>query len=300
MAVRSSIVDDITAYLLSRGSDSKNTLAAYRRDLDGFADFLATTSIDSWEHVNPAMMRRFVAERHRNGAGGRSLSRALSAIRGLFKYLIQHGRITSNPAADLRAPKSPRRLPHALDVDQMGALLESQGDSVLLLRDAAMWELLYSSGLRVSELTGLDLGELDLQGGEARVTGKGRKQRVVPIGSVANQAVRKWLQRRAELARPETTAVFVSKRGCRVSVRTVQNRLRDWARRQGMGERVHPHMLRHSFASHLLESSGDLRAVQELLGHANISTTQVYTHLDFQHLSKIYDAAHPRARRRRD
>lgn len=300
MAESAQLADDVTACLAAAGALSPNTAAAYRRDLEGFCAFLGAAGISDWRDVDAASVRRFVAARHREGTSGRSLARALAAIRGLFRYLLRQQRVSMNPAMDIRAPRSARRLPHTLDVDQMSKLLETGADTPLAVRDHAMWELLYSSGLRVSELTALDIGDVDRRAAEARVTGKGDKQRIVPVGRAALAALDAWYRHRTELARADESAVFVSNRGTRLGVRTVQTRLRAWARRLDIGERVHPHMLRHSFASHVLESSGDLRAVQELLGHSNISTTQVYTHLDFQHLAKIYDAAHPRARRRDD
>ncbi|MEX2482504.1 MAG: tyrosine recombinase XerC [Gammaproteobacteria bacterium] len=290
---------DIADFLLSIGEYSPHTLAAYRRDLQAFAAALAAADIASWQAVDTHVVRRYVAERHRAGLNGRSLARQLSALRAFFDFLVGAGRMTANPAHTLRAPRSAQRLPELLDVDEMGALLDAAGVSVLDIRDLAMWELLYSSGLRVAELTGLDVGDIDLPTAEVHVTGKGRKQRVVPVGRHAVAALQRWLAARPEFAADTTPALFLSRRGQRLSTRSVQLRLRAWARRQGLAGNIHPHMLRHSFASHLLESSGDLRAVQELLGHADIATTQVYTHLDFQHLARVYDSAHPRARRRR-
>ncbi len=291
---------DIEALLQSMQGRSAHTLAAYRRDLEACARCFAADGISAWEAVDIAAVRHYIAERHRAGAEPRTLARALSALRALFRYLAARGRVTSNPAQTVRAPRSKRRLPRALDVDQMAKLLDDDADTPLAVRDRAMWELLYSSGLRVAELVALDVTDLDLRAREARVLGKGRKQRVVPVGRHAVAALQAWLTQRVALAAVDEPAVFVGRRGGRLGTRTVQQRLRAWARRHGIDAAVHPHMLRHSFASHLLESSGDLRAVQELLGHADISTTQIYTHLDFQHLARVYDAAHPRARRRRD
>ena len=290
--------DDVEQFLNTIADRSPHTLAAYRRDLLEFARSLADDGISAWQEVDANCVRHYVASRHRNGAHGRSLSRALSALRALFRYLCVRGMMDCNPAQAVRAPKSARHLPRTLDVDQMTSLLEHEENSPLATRDRAMWELLYSSGIRVSELTGLDLNDTDLGAHEARVVGKGRKERIVPIGRLALTALHAWLKLRAELAGEDEQAMFVGRRGGRLSTRNVQLRLRAWAARYGVAEGVHPHMLRHSFASHMLESSGDLRAVQELLGHANIRTTQIYTHLDFQHLAKVYDAAHPRARRR--
>ena len=296
----SALSDGIERYLETIAERSRHTVAAYRRDLVAFADHLAERGISEWRAVTPQCVRQYIAARHRAGAHGRSLARQLSALRALFTHLAEHGLATSNPAQSVRAPKSERRLPRALDVDQMTSLIEQGGDTALDVRDRAMWELLYSSGLRVSELVGLDLEAVDLAQGEARVLGKGRKERVVPVGRLACKALEDWLRIRADMARAGETAMFVGRRGTRLTTRSVQLRLEQWLKRHGINARVHPHMLRHSFASHMLESSGDLRAVQELLGHADISTTQAYTHLDFQHLARVYDAAHPRARKRRD
>ncbi len=291
---------DVDAFLARLAGGSAHTRDAYARDLQAFLDHLAAEAIGRWEDVDVHCVRRYVAAAHRRGLGGRSIARRLSALRALFRDLVRRGRAADNPAADVRAPKSPRRLPRALDVDQVATLVEQRGEGPLGVRDRAMWELLYSSGLRVSELTALDLGDLDRGAREARVLGKGRKQRIVPVGRHALAALEAWLAVRGELARDGTRALFVARHGGRMSTRSVQQRLVAWARRHGIDTHVHPHVLRHSFASHMLESSGDLRAVQELLGHADISTTQVYTHLDFQHLARVYDAAHPRARRRRE
>ena len=242
-------------------------------------------------------MRRFVADRHRRGAGPRSLQRALSAIRAFYLHQIREGRIELNPAAGVSAPNAARKLPKVLEPDRVGALLEFSAHDAIDARDRAMLELMYSSGLRLSELVGLDLHHIDIQDGLVEVTGKGDKQRRLPVGRLACVALGAWLRRRADMAATGERALFVSRRGTRISRRSVEVRLARRAGMQGLDVGVHPHMLRHSFASHLLESSGDLRAVQELLGHADISTTQVYTHLDFQHLAKVYDRAHPRARR---
>ena len=294
------LADDVEAFLRRSTGRSVHTCDAYARDLRAFLDHLAAERVASWDDVDVHCVRRYVAAAHRRGLGGRSIARRLSALRALFRDLARHGRAAGNPAADVRAPKSPRRLPRALDVDQVASLLEQPGEGPLGVRDRAILELLYSSGLRVSELTALDLADVDRRAGEARVLGKGRKQRIVPIGRHALAALEAWLAVRGELAHADARALFVARHGGRMTTRSVQQRLAAWARRHGIDARVHPHVLRHSFASHLLESSGDLRAVQELLGHADISTTQVYTHLDFQHLARVYDAAHPRARRRRE
>jgi len=255
--------------------------------------------------LDAAQIRRFVARLHAAGLSGRTLALTLSAWRGLYHWLARHKDFPANPVQGVRAPKSPRHLPKALSVEQVQQLLETQGQEVgkpvpSVLRDRAMFELLYSSGLRLAELVALDAddGRLDLRQAEVTVTGKGAKTRTVPVGSRARDALRDWLKARALIARPQERALFVGARGRRISPGAVQARLRACAKRQGLGAAVHPHMLRHSFASHVLQSSQDLRAVQEMLGHASISTTQVYTHLDFQALAKVYDAAHPRARKK--
>jgi integrase/recombinase XerC len=224
----------------------------------------------------------------------------LSSARSYFRWLVREHHATSNPFDTLKAPRKPRKLPDTLDIDAVQQLVSIEGDDVLTIRDRAILELFYSSGLRLSELTGLDITDIDIQGGEARVTGKGSKTRIVPVGQAARSAIQRWLSVRPQLAKLTEKGMFVSRRGTRLGVRSVEKRLKYWAARQGLDRNVHPHMLRHSFASHILESSGDLRAVQELLGHKNISTTQIYTHLDFQHLAKVYDKAHPRAKRKRD
>ncbi len=280
---------------------SPHTHAAYSRDLQALIHFCDQHSKEDWPALTAHDIRAFAAACHRQGLAGRSIQRRLSAVRGLYEFLLREGRIGHNPAQDIRAPKSERRLPGVLDVDQMERLLTIVTSQPLAVRDQALMELMYSSGLRLSELTGLDLPDLDLDGGLVTVIGKGRKTRVVPVGRKAVTALHAWLGIRNDLLPPgsEQRALFIGRGGKRLAARSVQQRLDQWARRQGMEGRVHPHMLRHSFASHLLESSGDLRAVQELLGHADISTTQVYTHLDFQHLADVYDKAHPRAKRRK-
>ncbi len=290
--------DSIEAFLRSIQGRSNNTVKSYRRDLYRFRQYCASTGVDSFGGVDSHCVRQYIANRHREGSRGSSLARALSALRSYFKYLASRGLIESNPAQSIRPPKSARRLPRALDVDQMLTLLEQPAETAIELRDRAMWEVLYSCGLRVSELVGLDLDALDVPNGEARVIGKGGKERLAPLGRHAREMLVQWLTVREKMAGTDEHAVFVSRLGRRLSTRTVQKRLRTWALKRGLETRVHPHMLRHSFASHLLESSGDLRAVQELLGHSNISTTQIYTHLDFHHLAKVYDDAHPRAKKR--
>ncbi len=277
---------------------SPHTGSAYSRDLAALLEYCAEQGIDAWRGIDTQHVRAFAAQSHRRGLAPRSVQRRLSAVRSLFRYLAREGEMEHDPAADVPAPKARKRLPTTLDADTMARLLEFRADGRLGLRDKAIMELLYSSGLRLSELLGLDLVDLDLRDRTVRVMGKGRKARIVPVGRHAAVALSLWLKERATVAGIGENAVFVGVGGSRLGPRIVQKRIARWARRQGLPEHVHPHMFRHSFASHLLESSGDLRAVQELLGHANISTTQVYTHLDFQHLARIYDAAHPRAKRR--
>jgi integrase/recombinase XerC len=277
---------------------SPHTESAYARDLASLLEYCKSQGIVAWGGLDPQHMRGYAAQCHRRGLSPRSVQRRLSAARSLFRYLMREGELKRNPAADVQAPKARKRLPVTLDADTMARLLEFRGDDRLGLRDKAMMELLYSSGLRLAELLGLDLTDLDLRDRTVRVLGKGRKTRIVPVGRHAAEALSRWLKERTGIAAIGEVAVFVGVNGRRLGPRIVQRRIAQWARLQGLPEHVHPHMFRHSFASHLLESSGDLRAVQELLGHANISTTQVYTHLDFQHLARIYDSAHPRAKRK--
>ncbi len=277
---------------------STHTDANYQRDLRAFANWCARQGVACWSALDSQHVRMFTAAEFRRGAAPRSISRRLSALRTFFGYLIREGVLKTNPAVGIQAPKASKRLPSTLDVDAMNRLLSFRCDERLSARDKAMMELFYSSGLRLSELVGLNRVDIDLQDRTVRVLGKGAKTRIVPIGRYAIDALTRWLQERAALTSLEESALFVGAHGRRLAARSVQVRVAQWARRQGLGVHVHPHMFRHSFATHLLESSQDLRGVQELLGHANLATTQVYTHLDFQHLAKIYDAAHPRARRK--
>ncbi|MGH8582719.1 MAG: tyrosine recombinase XerC [Gammaproteobacteria bacterium] len=295
----SALQSELDTFLQSLQHRSPHTRLAYRRDLEDFAAYCERQGFQHPARVDPQAIRQYVALSHRRGLSGRSLQRVLSSIRAFYRHLAQHGVVSSNPAAAVRAPKTPRRLPKTLDVDQAQRLVELPAADPLSCRDRAVLELLYSSGLRVSELVGLDVDAIDLGAAEVRVLGKGRKERLVPLGRYAVAALHAWLAERAKLARGEERALIVNRSGRRLSVRSVQQRLVRSGLAQGITQRVHPHLLRHSFASHLLESSGDLRAVQELLGHADIGTTQIYTHLDFQHLARVYDAAHPRARRKR-
>ncbi len=286
-------------YLRNERRLSALTLSAYQRDLGRFTQYCTLANLDSWLSIDAQHIRQCIAQAHRKGLGGRSLQRLLSAIRSFYKYLQREGIASMNPAVDISAPKSPRKLPTPVDVDQMSRLLQVERTDPVAIRDWAMMEIMYSCGLRLAELVSLNLGNVDLRDHTLPVTGKGAKTRILPVGRLAVQSLNVWLTARLILASPDEQALFVSQRGTRISARNVQQRMHYWGLRQGVDGRVHPHRLRHSFASHMLESSGDLRAVQELLGHADISTTQVYTHLDFQHLAKVYDAAHPRARLKR-
>lgn len=292
------------SHLSAERRASAHTVAAYQRDLAQLLAYCRDHGVARWGDLDTAGVRAFLAQRHRGGLSPASLQRTLSAVRAFYRFLMREGLAARDPVADVRAPKRRRTLPKALDADRMTQFLDGAErtppkDAVVAVRDQAMLELFYSSGLRLAELMGLNMGDVDAAEGEARVTGKGRKMRIVPVGRQALQALARWLDVRAQLAPAGENALFVSRRGRRLSASAVQQRVRQVARRRGLDAKVHPHMLRHSFATHLLESSGNLRAVQEMLGHANIATTQIYTHLDFQHLAQVYDSAHPRARRKR-
>lgn len=292
----SAYLDDFEQYLVAERGLSANTRASYRRDLTALAAMAGGTAL---EKIQSNQIRRFIAQQHARGLSGKSLARMLSAWRGFYGWLARRYGLAVNPCGGMRAPKAAKALPRALSPDAAAQLLNGESDSLLLLRDRAMFELLYSSGLRLAELVNLDIrAARSIAEGEIEVTGKGNKTRIVPVGSYAAGAVAAWLAERKTLASEDEPAMFVNRNGGRLSPRAVQLRLRQFALRQGVTGGVHPHMLRHSFASHVLQSSSDLRAVQEMLGHASISTTQVYTHLDFQHLAKVYDAAHPRAKRK--
>lgn len=278
---------------------SEHTVKSYRRDIKQLSRYCKDKLIDQWNKVQQSDIRSHIASRHRQGIGSKSLQRELSAIRSFYNYLLKNHLADINPAQHIKAPKQARKLPKTLDVDQVNGLLEAGADSILEIRDLAMFELFYSSGLRLSELSALNLADLDLPDRSLLVrAGKGGKSRVLPIGSKAVQTIENWLQHRLSIVTATESALFISTRGTRLGQRSIELRLEQWCKKKGIVEHIHPHMLRHSFASHLLESSQDLRAVQELLGHSNISTTQIYTHLDFQHLAEIYDKAHPRAKKK--
>ncbi|MGA9667355.1 MAG: tyrosine recombinase XerC [Gallionella sp.] len=283
------------AWLRNEKQYSGLTAENYARDLRHLFELAGATPLAD---LKSHQIRRFIAQLHSRGLGGRSLARMLSAWRGFFTYLMRDHGLADNPCAGIRAPKSPKTLPQALSPDEAARMVDLPAGTAESIRDKAMFELFYSSGLRLAELVGLNPGQLDLGAGEVRVTGKGGKTRVVPLGRFAVAALKAWLVLRDQMAGDGEVALFVGQRGSRISPRVVQLRMKQWGIKQGITSNVHPHLLRHSFATHVLQSSGDLRAVQEMLGHASISTTQVYTHLDFQYLSKIYDAAHPRARKK--
>jgi integrase/recombinase XerC len=297
MIDRSSI-DAYLAHLSTERRLSPHTSSNYARDLRALADFADRGNLAHWKSLDSQHVRVFAAREHAGGLEPRSVQRRLSAVRGFFNYLLRERVVSSNPALDVRAPKAAKRLPGTLDVDQLNQLLDIPAENPLAVRDRAIMELFYSSGLRLDELVSLDGAHLDLADRTVRVLGKGRKVRIVPVGRKAVEALRAWLKERGALAAPDETALFVGKNGSRLKHRAVQLRIAYWARRKGLPAQVHPHLFRHSFATHLLESSKDLRGVQELLGHADISTTQIYTHLDFAHLARTYDASHPRAKRK--
>ncbi|PWG63418.1 tyrosine recombinase XerC [Sediminicurvatus halobius] len=296
------LADGITRFLAHLRDErrlSPLTARHYRRDLESFAAACRGTGIGAWREVTSGEVRSWLAARHRQGLSPRSLQRGLSAVRSLYRYLLREGLAGHDPAAEVRAPRVRRRLPATLDVDETARLLDAapaERDDSLACRDRALFELVYGSGLRLAEVAALDVADVAGGSAELRVLGKGARTRVVPVGRHARAALQVWLHHRHGLAGVEQPALFVSRRGGRLSHRAIQQRLTALARRRGLDRPVHPHMLRHAFATHLLESSGDLRAVQELLGHADIGTTQIYTHLDFQHLAEVYDRAHPRAR----
>lgn len=291
-------------HLFSERRYSPRTVISYETDLQGFlgwlqqqvqpnsGQYVSLLEVQTWQ------VRQWISHLHRKGLSGKSLQRKLSSIRRFYRFLLREHLVEHNPVVDVQSPKHARKLPDTLDAETLDRLLDMPADDVLAVRDRALMELLYSSGLRLSELVGLDVQDVDRRQQQVRVLGKGGKERYVPVGRVALAALQEWLYQRGGMAAYGETALFVSKRGTRLNSRSVQMRLNHWRLQQGLDQHVHPHKLRHSFASHMLESSGDLRAVQEMLGHADISTTQIYTHLDFQHLASVYDKAHPRARKK--
>ena len=290
-------IDKFLHHLRTERRLSDNTCKHYQRDLLELLDWCEKAGLKHWRDLDTRQVRHYAARCHRRGLSGRSIQRRLSALRSFYNYLLREQAVTLNPGLDVPAPKSEQHLPDTLSVDDIANLLNVSSKDTLALRDLAMLELMYSSGLRLSELVGLNSGDVDFDDRTVRVTGKGAKTRVLPVGDKAIKALRAWQQVRPQHPHHDEPAIFTARSGKRIGARTVQQRVKDWARRLGIPGDLHPHTLRHSFASHLLESSGDLRAVQELLGHADISTTQVYTHLDFQHLAQVYDGAHPRARK---
>ena len=308
-------VERFRRYLVTERRGSRHTVSNYLRDLGALAAYCDRERLVDWTALETAHVRAFAARLHAGGLAPRSIQRRLSAVRSFYDFLLREAQVQRehsvappdgadiralrrNPASDVRAPKAARRLPVTLDADQMGRLLAITERTAVAIRDRAIMELLYSCGLRLAELTTLDLEHLDLADRIVRVLGKGRKERAVPVGRLAAEALECWLKQRSAWAGSGERALFLGRGGQRLGRREIQKRVAYWARRQGLPQHVHPHLFRHSFASHLLESGAELRGVQELLGHADISTTQIYTHLDFQHLAQIYDAAHPRARRK--
>ena len=303
-------VDQFLTTLQQERKLSLNTIHAYQCDLQQLIKFSDEKKISAWSMLSIQQARFFPAMLHQRGLSGRSIQRMLAACRAFYRFLLKEGDVVVNPFIGIRAPKSPKKLPQTLSVDELSALLEQHDGAILSMRDHAMLELFYSSGLRLSELASLNDDSIDFQQRQITVIGKGNKQRMVPVGRNAIVSLHAWLARRCELTKPHKRgmpqqsqperALFVNHKGTRLSVRGIQYRLNQWAKSKGLGRRLHPHMLRHSFATHILESSGDLRAVQEMLGHSDIATTQIYTHLDFQHLVEVYDKAHPKARKKID
>lgn len=295
-----SLLDQFERYLRSERHYSAHTCRNYLRELTRSQPLLEQQGMKQWPEVTQSQCQQLIAKLHRQGLSPRSLSLTLSALRQFFEFLVALKLMPHNPAKGIRTPKQGKPLPKNLDVDQMQQLLEIDENDPVAVRDRAMMELFYSSGLRLMELVGLDVGDLDLDAKQLRVQGKGGKQRQLPITTLASDCLRRWMPLRGLWNASGSDALFLSNRGSRISHRSVQARLDKWGRQQQVGAKVHPHRLRHAFATHMLESSKDLRAVQELLGHANLSTTQVYTHLDFQHLAEVYDSTHPRAKKRKE
>ena len=285
-------------YLTTEKRYSSHTLDNYQRDIKYFTEFCLSQSISDWPDIDTQHVRSFVSQMHRRGLSGRTIQRQLSSLRSLFRYLLRQHKVKQNPVAGVSAPKSPRKLPEVVTPDVLDQLMDLDLSDPLAVRDKGIMELFYGCGLRLSELVNLDLPDIEWSEQTLNVIGKGHKQRRSPFGEKARQALKHWLKIRNQFADESEQAVFVSQRGQRISASSIQQRIKKWARAKGIDQRIYPHLMRHSFASHILESSHDLRAVQELLGHANLTTTQIYTHLDFQHLAKVYDAAHPRAKKK--
>ncbi|AEX54102.1 XerC family tyrosine recombinase [Rahnella aquatilis CIP 78.65 = ATCC 33071] len=289
-------VEAFLRYLHVERQLSPLTTTNYSRQLEALIAISAETGISHWQQLDAPKVRMLLARSKRAGLGPSSLALRMSSLRSFLDWLVRQGVLSANPAKGISTPRSPKHLPKNLDVDEVNKLLEIDLNDPLSVRDRAMLEVMYGGGLRLSELVGIDCKHIDMASGEVRVLGKGSKERKVPIGRTAVTWLGHWLERRADF-NPQDDAMFLSSKGNRISARNVQKRFAEWGVKQGVNSHIHPHKLRHSFATHVLESSGDLRAVQELLGHANLSTTQIYTHLDFQHLATVYDAAHPRAKR---
>jgi len=299
LADQESLLVNFLEQLTVEKRSSSHTVANYQRDIRRLQNFCSSKAIEQWSAVTQNDIRSHIATRHRQGIGSSSLQRELSAIRSFYGYLLKKRYAELNPAQHVKAPKQVKKLPKTMDVDQVKGLLEAGTSSILEMRDLAMFELFYSSGLRLSELAALNIEDIDLHDQSLVVrSGKGGKSRLLPVGVKAIAAINLWLQQRIQKSASLEEAVFVTSTGKRLGQRSIELRLELWCKKKGIAEHIHPHMLRHSFASHLLEASQDLRAVQELLGHSNISTTQIYTHLDFQHLAEVYDNAHPRAKKK--
>lgn len=301
-------IDHFIRHLEHERRLSAHTLNNYRRDLQQAANFFSRFTLH-WNALNAGHVRQWVAHQHRQGIQGKSIQRHLSALRTFYRFLMRNNQAAINPADDIRAPKSPRTLPKAIDAETLGIMLDNTQDDandstegqIIAARDQAMLELTYSSGLRVSELASLNIHSLDWKNRELRVRGKGNKERLLPFGGKALTALEQWLEARQQWpGAQDNEALFINRRGARLSTRSIQLRFEKVAQQRGLDRHLHPHMLRHSFATHMLEASSDLRAVQELLGHANLGTTQIYTHLDFQHLAEVYDKAHPRAAKKKN
>jgi len=290
------LINDFLIYAKTEKYLSEKTLENYIQDFKNFVKFLTSQRISDFYVVTPVLIKQWIAQNHAKGLSGKSIARHLSSVKTLYKFLIKENLSDHNPTIGIRPPKSPKKLPKAPDVNQTNHLLEIKTDDPLEIRDLAILELIYSSGLRLSELLRVNYQDLDIHPTSLPIIGKGKKTRLVPVGTKAREAISRWLTIRSQFANPTEEALFVSQKGSRLTPRQVQQRLQRWGQRYGT-QHLHPHMLRHAFASHLLESSHNLRAVQELLGHSSISTTQIYTHLDFQHLAEVYDQAHPRARK---